>query len=74
MEWERFSPSVDRRSVGEGPLLFGLGIQGQHLFVDHRNRIVVAIMSSQADPIDAALISLTMAAVAEFRRALAVPG
>jgi hypothetical protein len=74
MEWERFSSSADRRSVGEGPLLFGLGIHGQYLFVDHRKRTVVAIMSSQADPIDAAPISLTMTAVAEFRRALAVPG
>jgi CubicO group peptidase (beta-lactamase class C family) len=60
--------------VGEAPLLFGFGIHGQYLFVDRRNRIVVAIMSSQADPIDAALISLTMTAAAAFRRALAVSG
>jgi hypothetical protein len=31
-------------------------------------------MSSQALPLDAALISLTMSAVAEVRRALASPG
>ena len=33
--------------VDEAPLLFGLGIHGQYLFADRRNRIVVAIMSSQ---------------------------
>jgi CubicO group peptidase (beta-lactamase class C family) len=60
--------------VDEAPLLFGLGIHGQYLFVDRRNRIVVAIMSSQALPLDAAMISLTMSAVAEVRRALTVPG
>jgi CubicO group peptidase (beta-lactamase class C family) len=60
--------------VDEAPLLFGLGIHGQYLFVDRRNRIVVAIMSSQALPLDAAMISLTMSAVAELRRALTVPG
>ena len=56
--------------IDEAPLLFGLGIHGQYLFVDRRNRIVVAIMSSQPNPLDAAMISLTMSAVAEIRRAL----
>jgi CubicO group peptidase (beta-lactamase class C family) len=60
--------------VDRPPLLFGLGIHGQYLFVDRRNRIVVAIMSSQSLPLDAAMISSTMSAVAEVRRALAVPG
>ena len=60
--------------VDEAPPRFGLGIHGQYLFVDRRNRIVLAIMSSQALPLDAALISLTMNAVAEVRRALASPG
>jgi CubicO group peptidase (beta-lactamase class C family) len=55
---------------GEARLLFGLGIHGQYLFVDRQNRIVIAILSSQALPIDAAMISLTMSAVAEIRRAL----
>ena len=58
--------------VDEAPLLFGLGIHGQYLFVDRRNRIVIAIMSSQPDPLDAAMISLTMSAVAEIRRILTV--
>ncbi|MBO0738017.1 MAG: serine hydrolase [Alphaproteobacteria bacterium] len=60
--------------VDEAPLLFGLGIHGQSLFVDRRSRIVVAIMSSQALPLDPAMISLTMSAVAEVRSALAVFG
>ncbi|HWB50659.1 MAG TPA: serine hydrolase [Stellaceae bacterium] len=59
--------------VDDAPLMFGLGIHGQYLFVDRRNRIVVAMMSSQADPIDAALISLTMSAVAAVRHVLTGP-
>src|SRR4051812_29305176 len=58
--------------VDEAPLLFGLGIHGQYLFVDRRNRIVIAIMSSQPNPLDAAMISLTMSAAAEVRRVLTV--
>jgi CubicO group peptidase (beta-lactamase class C family) len=59
--------------VDSAPLLFGLGIHGQYLFVDRRNRIVIAILSSQPEPLDAALISLTMSAVAAIRGALAAP-
>jgi CubicO group peptidase (beta-lactamase class C family) len=58
--------------VDGAPLLFGLGIHGQYLFVDRRNRIVIAIMSSQPNPLDAAMISLTMSAAAEIRRVLTV--
>jgi CubicO group peptidase (beta-lactamase class C family) len=53
--------------LGEAPLLFALGIHGQYLFVDRRNQLVIVMMSSQADPIDAELISLTMTAVSHFR-------
>jgi len=60
--------------VDKAPLLFGLGIHGQYLFVDRGNRIVIAIMSSQALPLDAAMISLTMSAVAEVRRTLTLAG
>ncbi|MBI3516105.1 MAG: serine hydrolase [Proteobacteria bacterium] len=56
---------------GDAPLLFGLGIHGQYLFVDRRNQIVIATVSSQVDALDAGLIALTMAAVAAIRRALA---
>lgn len=52
---------------GEAPMLFGLGIHGQYLFVDRRNRIVIAKASSQALPLDAARIGLTMRAVSQIR-------
>jgi CubicO group peptidase (beta-lactamase class C family) len=58
--------------VDRAPLLFGLGIHGQYLFVDRRNRIVITIMSSQPNPLDSAMISLTMSAAAEIRRVLTV--
>jgi CubicO group peptidase (beta-lactamase class C family) len=60
--------------VDRAPLLFGLGIHGQYLFVDRRNRIVAALLSSQALPLDAAMITLTMSAVTEIRRALTSAG
>jgi CubicO group peptidase (beta-lactamase class C family) len=53
--------------LGEAPLLFALGIHGQYLFVDRRNQLVIVMMSSQADPLDAELISLTMTAVSHIR-------
>ncbi len=59
---------------GEAPLLFGLGIHGQYLFVDRQNQIVIAILSSQANPLDAELISLTMAAVSSLRQVLVLSG
>jgi len=55
-------------------LLFALGIHGQYLFVDRRNQLVTVMMSSQANPLDAELISLTMTAVAHFREIFAVSG
>jgi hypothetical protein len=56
---------------GESPLMFGMGIHGQNLFVDRRNELVIAKLSSQAMPLDAARISLTMQAVSQLRKALA---
>ena len=41
---------VDR---GEAPLLFALGIHGQYLFVDRRNQLVIVMMSSRVNPLDA---------------------
>ena len=58
--------------LGEEPLLFALGIHGQYLFVDRRNQLVIVMMSSLADPLDAELISLTMTAVAHFREIFAL--
>jgi CubicO group peptidase (beta-lactamase class C family) len=56
---------------GEAPLLFGLGIHGQNLFVDRPHGIVIAKVSSQALPLDAACIALTMRAVSQIRKFLA---
>jgi len=53
------------------PLLFGMGIHGQNLFVDRANQLVIAKVSSQDQPMDAQRIGLTMRAVAEVRKALA---
>jgi CubicO group peptidase (beta-lactamase class C family) len=52
------------------PLYFGMGIHGQNLFVDPVNRIVIAKLSSQAQPLDAARIALTMRAVSQLRKFL----
>jgi len=56
---------------GEAPLIFALGIHGQNLFVDRKNEIVIAKLSSQALPLDAARIALTMRAVSQIRKCLA---
>jgi CubicO group peptidase (beta-lactamase class C family) len=53
------------------PLAFAMGIHGQNLFIDRVNEIVIAKFSSQAMPLDAARIALTMRAVAELRKQLA---
>jgi CubicO group peptidase (beta-lactamase class C family) len=56
---------------GAAPLLFGFGIHGQNLFVDRKNAIVIAKLSSQAQPMDAERIALTLRAVARVRERLA---
>jgi CubicO group peptidase (beta-lactamase class C family) len=55
----------------DGPLLFGLGIHGQYLFVDVGRRLVVAKVSSQELPLDATRIASTLRAVSAVRRTLA---
>jgi CubicO group peptidase (beta-lactamase class C family) len=52
---------------GKSPLIFALGIHGQNLFIDRRNQLVIAKLSSQAMPLDAARIALTMRAVSRLR-------
>jgi CubicO group peptidase (beta-lactamase class C family) len=60
---------------GGAPMVFGLGIHGQNLFVDRRRRIVIAKVSSQALPLDAGRIALTMRAVSRITELLArAPG
>jgi hypothetical protein len=56
---------------GAAPLVFGMGIHGQNLFVDRANEIVIAKFSSQALPLDPARIGLTMRAASQLRKFLA---
>jgi len=56
---------------GPVPLLMGLGIHGQYLFVDRRRRIVIAKASSQDLPLDPAQIRLTMRVISCIRDWLA---
>jgi CubicO group peptidase (beta-lactamase class C family) len=56
---------------GPTPLLFGLGIHGQNVFVDRRRGIVIAKVSSQALPLDPAQIMLTAQAAAQLVECLA---
>lgn len=52
---------------GERPLVFGLGVFGQHLFIDPAADLVVAKCSSQPLPLDASFLSMTLAGVEELR-------
>jgi len=56
---------------GKAPLAFGVGIHGQNLFVDRINNLVIAKLSSQAMPMDAARIALTLRGVSELRKLFA---
>ncbi|HKM70033.1 MAG TPA: serine hydrolase [Stellaceae bacterium] len=56
---------------GDEPLLFGLGIHGQYLFVDAERQLVIAKVSSHELPLDAARSASTLRAVSAVRRALA---
>lgn len=57
--------------IHEAPkTLFAMGIHGQNLFVDRSNRLVIAKVSSQDNPIDFHATPLTHRAVAEIRRCL----
>jgi CubicO group peptidase (beta-lactamase class C family) len=49
-------------------ILFAMGVHGQNLFVDATNGMVIAKLSSQAQPIEPQSIWLTHKAVAEFAR------
>ena len=54
--------------AGGSPLVFALGIHGQNLFIDRERELVIAKLSSQALPLDAPRIGLTLRAVAQLRR------
>jgi hypothetical protein len=53
------------------PMLFGLGVNGQHLFVDRAQEMVVAKFSSHDAAMDEGRILLTMHGVEAIRRHLA---
>jgi CubicO group peptidase (beta-lactamase class C family) len=55
---------------GRAPILSGMGIHGQNLFIDATNQIVIAKFSSQAPPLDVDLIAATDSAVTAVRMAL----
>ena len=48
----------------EVPMMFCVGVNGQNLFVDCENEIVIAKLSSQAAAMDKGRISLTMQLIA----------
>jgi CubicO group peptidase (beta-lactamase class C family) len=54
----------------DAPLLFGFGIHGQNLFLDRRNALVVAKLSSQPLPMDAGMIGATLRGISRLRDAL----
>jgi hypothetical protein len=59
--------------VGDGtaPIVFAIGIHGQSLHVHRRHGVVVAKVSSQALPTDAARALLTTRAVTRIVQVLA---
>lgn len=61
--------------INDAPqLLFAMGIHGQNLFVDTVNKIVIAKVSSWAQPVEPQSIWLTHKAVAEFTRCIREDG
>ena len=60
--------------LNEAPkLAFGFGIHGQNLFVDRKNAIVIAKLSSQPQPMDAKLIAGAVRTAARICAALTRP-
>ena len=53
------------------PWLRAWGIHGQHLFVDRTRGIVIAKLSSQAQPVDVERMAVTLRAVGQIRTLLA---
>jgi CubicO group peptidase (beta-lactamase class C family) len=49
------------------PVMFGVGVFGQNVFIDRRNQIVIAKLSSHALPMDEQRILLTMQGIAAIR-------
>ena len=55
---------------GPAPMMFGVGVFGQNVFIDPTNEIVIAKLSSHAGPMDVDRILLTMQGVAALRDSL----
>lgn len=69
------NPSMTYRSKwyvhpGEKPLIHGLGIHGQYLFVDPLRELSVAWFSSEGDPISAIWLNHTMRVIEQIRNAV----
>jgi CubicO group peptidase (beta-lactamase class C family) len=57
---------------GHAPIMFGVGVFGQNVFIDRKNQIVIAKFSSQALPMDEQRIQLTMQGIAAMRNSVLV--
>lgn len=55
---------------GAAPMIFGVGVHGQNVFIDGTNEIVIAKFSSQPVALDPAVIALTLNGVQAVRNAL----
>jgi CubicO group peptidase (beta-lactamase class C family) len=58
---------------GAAPMIFAVGVFGQNVFIDRKNRIVFAKFSSQALPMDEKRIPLTMHGIEAMRSHLLAP-
>jgi CubicO group peptidase (beta-lactamase class C family) len=58
---------------GAAPIMFGVGVFGQNVFIDKKNQIVIAKFSSQALPMDEKRILLTMRGIEAIRSHLLAP-
>ena len=56
---------------GSAPLIFGLGVNGQYLFVDRARQLVIAKFSSDDQALDADQITLTMQGIEAIRAHIA---
>ncbi|MEM7424675.1 MAG: serine hydrolase [Pseudomonadota bacterium] len=56
---------------GEAPLIFAIGIHGQHLFIDRKNEVVIAKMSSAPQALAPERKMMIMKSIAAIRTELA---
>jgi hypothetical protein len=58
---------------GAAPMMFGVGVFGQNVFIDGKNQLVIAKFSSQGLPMDEKRILLTMRGIEAIRNHLLAP-